>query len=654
MDLRLPWLCLNAWLAVSTMLLLAQTWRGAGAARSFLLTNTLGPKTRGFLLATLVVVAVAAAGATLVMSLRQRAQLTERWARRLSPLAVAFAIPALFQRALWTGDELGFLLYAALVGLCLEQLLRVSLTSFATADGPDARWLSLVGSARLQRAAPWCVAALVVGYFVVIGRHVVLNHWRMGTMSSDLAEFDNLFFNALHGHPFRAPAIDADLRDWGAFKVHAELILYLLLPVYALVPGPETLLLLQTAAVALTAWPVYGFAARRLGAWGGAVVAALYLMLPAVQRPNFYDFHFTPFGMLFVTLALYVHDLGQVRTDRLTRVLGFVLFGLALLCREDTAAGLSLAMLILAVLGVRPKTSAVLALIGFAYVAAVKLWLMPSIGAMWFDTIYDRLKAPGYKGLPAVLATLATNPIYALRALMTERKLLYVLHFSVPLLFLWMRRPWLLVAALPGAFFTLFVTDRPAMSESSFQYTYLWVPYVMVASVLGLESLRSAHDEDGGGAFSARRSAALLSALLVGASCCWNLGALFGGESIRGGSQTLPLSIADADWTRLRQLRALVATIPRAASVAATEREGPHVSTRLTMYSLKHDLGHDPDYLLLGDVAVRLETQHVTEAINSGKYGLEKRSGPFLLLKRGAPVADRPALLRKALKPGRT
>ena len=115
----------------------------------------------------------------------------------------------------------------------------------------------------------WLPALVVLGavalYFVRISDLTLLVHERMKTMTSDLAEFDNLFFNAYQGRPFRAPCIAGDLEDWSALKIHAELVLYLLLPLYAIKPGAQTLLVIQTGVVALTAIPVYLLAARRLG-----------------------------------------------------------------------------------------------------------------------------------------------------------------------------------------------------------------------------------------------------------------------------------------------------------------------------------------------------------------------------------------------------
>src|SRR5690606_39263397 len=133
-----------------------------------------------------------------------------------------------------------------------------------------------------------------------VGTLTNISHLKMATMSSDLAEFDNLFFNALHGHPFRAPAIEGDLENWSALKVHAEFGLWMLLPFYAIAPGPEALLWIQTAVVAFTAVPIFLLGRSSVGPWGGVVFVAAYLAMPAVQRPNFYDFHFTPLGMFFV------------------------------------------------------------------------------------------------------------------------------------------------------------------------------------------------------------------------------------------------------------------------------------------------------------------------------------------------------------------
>jgi uncharacterized membrane protein len=464
-------------------------------------------------------------------------------------------------------------------------------------------------------------------------------------MSSDLAEFDNLFFNALHGHPFRAPAIEGDLRDFSALKVHAEFGLYFLLPFYALRPSAVTLLWIQAALVALTAIPVFLTARSRLGAAAGAVFALVYLCMPAVERPNFYDFHFTPLGMLFVAWFCYfLERAAKLPSSVVTRRLLWASFVLALISREDVSLGLIVLGVFVHFSGRLPKVGAIVAAVSLGYFVIVKFFIMPRFGLMWFDMIYEDLKAPGARGFGAVALTLLTNPGFVVRSLLTEAKLLYVLHMVVPVgaLFLYRRSLW--SAFLPGFVSTLLVTNRPPMSESSFQYTYLWVPYVIVAAMLGLEHLRER--------FGRERFVAALSVLGFSAFALdHQMGVLFGGESIRGGFLDKTFVMSEAETRRLASLERLIRRIPENASVTASEMEGPHVSSRLVMYSLKFTLGKAPDYILIGHVGIGGEARHLGQALASRQYGLVEQDGPYYLLKRGADPSRNGPLRRYEPKP---
>src|SRR5690606_21262388 len=141
---------------------------------------------------------------------------------------------------------------------------------------------------------------------------------------------------------------------------------------------------------------------------------------------------------------------------------------------------------------------------------------------MWFHTIYDDLKAEGVKGFTAVAVTLLSNPAHAARSIFIEPKFLYLLHMTVPLLMLWLRRPLFWFALLPGFVSTLLVTNRPPMFQASFQYTYLWVPYVVGASIVVLGKQRM-------------RAPALFALVLLATSLDRQLGVLSGGERIVGG-----------------------------------------------------------------------------------------------------------------------
>ena len=241
----------------------------------------------------------------------------------------------------------------------------------------------------------------------------------------------------------------------------------------------------------------------------------------------------------------------------------------------------------------------------------------------------------------SVVKTVLTNPTYLFGTLLTEDKLVFLLHMLVPLLCLWVRRPVLVVAALPGSAFTLLTTGYAPTTAVSYQYSYHWIPYIMVASVLGLQWLGKG---DGG---RLKQVCAACALAVVALAVNHQFGALLGGERMVGGPRQVRLSMTPGDWKRLHSLRDLSQMIPPQASVAATEHEGPHVSTRLVMYSLKFTFGESPDYLLVGRARLRRERRHVVHALDSGKYGVVARRGQFTLLKRGANPAQNRSLLQQ-------
>jgi hypothetical protein len=131
----------------------------------------------------------------------------------------------------------------------------------------------------------------------------------------------------------------------------------------------------------------------------------------------------------------------------------------------------------------------------------------------------------------------------------------------------------------------------------------------------------------------------LVALVITAATLSYQLGAFPAGEN-HGRVLAEDLRGDPADETRYAQLRSIIARIPPEATVAATEAEGPHVSSRLIMYSLKYTLGKDPEYLLVGLSRLGGEVAHIRQALESGKYGVVAQEGPFILAKRGASPAS--------------
>lgn len=90
---------------------------------------------------------------------------------------------------------------------------------------------------------------------------------------------------------------------------HVEFIFFLLAPIYALRPSPETLLILQALLYVLGALPVYVLARRRLhSSWIGLLIAAIYLYYPVGQTAVLFEFHADTLAAPFLMFAIEAAD----------------------------------------------------------------------------------------------------------------------------------------------------------------------------------------------------------------------------------------------------------------------------------------------------------------------------------------------------------
>ena len=189
----------------------------APSVTALVATNGLALPKRLFALEVLAIASVIPLG-FVVWALVKLPRPSERilhWGKLLCPLLIAAVLPALFARGAWKNLELSYLVILGIAGLVLEQLLVVSLRELELAVPRP-----IIQSARLRRIAGWLrrapfviVCGAVVYYAVLISYYTLISHIRMQTSTADLGEYDNQFFNSLHGHPFRLPASEGDLSD---------------------------------------------------------------------------------------------------------------------------------------------------------------------------------------------------------------------------------------------------------------------------------------------------------------------------------------------------------------------------------------------------------------------------------------------------------
>ena len=265
--------------------------------------------------------------------------------RRWSPLALLWAIGALATNHVWQVHKLTFLILLGGTLLLLERSLWVSGMTFSRAfvDALSERYGQV--SVSLRRFAP--LASVLIAstlYAAYTGFWSIEQHHRLATSSFDLGIVDNVMFNALHGHGMRAPVLFGP--DGGSLLAgHANFVLFLLLPFYALSPRAETLLVIQSVLLGFAAVPLYGFAKAWLPRPSAALIAIAYLLFAPLHGLNFYDFHYLPICIFFLFALFWA-----LSTDR--PLLTWILWAVCVSIREDVPIGLCMLGVFMAVSGV--------------------------------------------------------------------------------------------------------------------------------------------------------------------------------------------------------------------------------------------------------------------------------------------------------------
>ena len=120
----------------------------------------------------------------------------------------------------------------------------------------------------------------------------------------DFGIFANMFDNMLEtGLPLTTCERDGLTSH---FSVHISPIYYLILPLYALCPRPETLLVIQAAAVVSGCVPIWLIARKKTGSYAAAAVfSVVYLLYPAFSCGAYFDFHENKFLAPLILWALW-------------------------------------------------------------------------------------------------------------------------------------------------------------------------------------------------------------------------------------------------------------------------------------------------------------------------------------------------------------
>ena len=336
----------------------------------------------------------------------------------------------------------------------------------------------------LDRHEQRIALAMVLGYVVVFGSLSLIRHWAFHSTALDLGVFDQVLWNTVHGR-FMESTLSLERCDPHSFFLdHFSPALLLIVPFYAAFQRPETLIVFQTAALALGAWPVYLLARHYLPRGGERLVwVAVYVLSAPLAWITFYDFHEITLAVLPLGLAMYF--LATRRTIPLLLSLGA-----SFLVKEELpliAVGFGLAL----VAQRRWRLGAFVTIVSAAwFIVTLKLIIPAFAGGAPYQYL-DRYASLGGNELE-IARTLLLDPLRVLRVLLSGEvgsKIAFVLTLFAPGLGLALRaRSALIPSIVPLGY--LLLSDYGGQHTHHNQYGAPVIPLAIGASIVGVATLR--------------------------------------------------------------------------------------------------------------------------------------------------------------------
>lgn len=410
---------------------------------------------------------------------------------------------------------------------------------------------------------------IIVGYVLVFFLLARESFEALGYDSGEIGAANNLLWWVVHGRPFRLSVIG----DLSYLGIHVELFWLLLTPIYALLPGPHTLLFLQTIALGLTALPVY-LIVRWL--WenerAAVLIGSAFLFFPSIAAGNLNQVHPVAYVPVLVVSAVYLF-----LRERWGWFLVFA--SLACLVRENVALGVSM-FGIWAWVQRRPWKWRLIPLLGCGgYVLVAVGLIIPTAlqGQPWRPGSYFSYlgATPGVIVLNAV-----TQPGLVLSHLFSGENIQYFVFLVQPLAWTIPFGHWAALLAAPDLALNL-LSDNSGMKVVGWHYQFLTSTGLYIGALFTMKRIMDwlrKRGGDGGGGYPVLFATATLMFCLAH----WFL--WFQPQKFKAIPQREAL------------LRA-VAVVPPDKSVLVPDRLKGHVSSREHYDGINRFMGQQREYV---------------------------------------------------------
>jgi uncharacterized membrane protein len=479
-----------------------------------------------------------------------------------------------------------------------------------------------------ERTAPRLLLIIVVAAYAVYFSHLTLTRYAaFEARALDLGNLNQAIWNTAHGdwfHQTNQPGATNRL------SLHVEPILLPISLLYWIHAGPETLLILQAIVVALGAIPLFALGRRVLESeWLALLFAVAFLLSPAIQGANWLEFHPLTLAPTFLIAAFYFLISG--------RALWFAFFALlAAGCKEEIGLLIFMIGLYAGLVRKRWRWAAPTMILGAGWSLFAVLIIQNSVGGNYHWGRYAYLGDTPQE----IITTLLTQPSLVIAQLTSADVFGYLAQLLLPVGFLALLAPEVLLLALPSLAINLLADFPPMHQVDTLIYAAPIAPFVVLAAVMGTARLlRRLNDAN------QRRARDLLAIAIIVAACLFVAQRLYG--YLPGGANYRLYDVTDHH----RRAVAVISQIAPDDAVSSQDKLNPHVSGRPTSYIFPRifDSEVGDANVVFVDASGPAWPQHpndvysTTQSLLAADWGVAAADDGYLLLKQGAPEKELPA-----------
>ncbi len=326
---------------------------------------------------------------------------------------------------------------------------------------------------------------LIILYSATFSTLSILRHNAFAS-NYDLANMSQTVWNTLHGRIFALSGAEGTI---SRFSIHADLILVLLSPLYLIWERAYMLLIVQSIALGLGALPAYFLSIKVLSkatVWPilikflSLAVVIAYLLNPAMEWSNIYDFHGVTLAIPFLLSVFYF-----AYTKHWKWFWFFVFFALS--TKEEVSLLISMIGLALFFVFKEKKIGIITFVMGISWFAAMILFVIPYFSSSGSDWAVNDLYSSALQRISDIRTIPQAVILFKDYFLLSDATNYYIAllkPFSfIPILGL----PWLFMAT-PELLVNL-LSDDAQMKALTFHYDSGITPFLIIGMIFGLSYL---------------------------------------------------------------------------------------------------------------------------------------------------------------------